>query len=530
MQQRLHYPLIILLFALCAFVEPAQCQFSDAGGEFVPAYGAKMAIDYAANAQDSALVESMYMDGETVMSTSLEPRDSSDIFRVYGWGPQAGVDDGRTPFTAPEYLWFDPKVDGYWSIKESNTIYSTQASWYNLGAQEVALHDLSRPTGFPPAINPDPTMYPGYEGVKRGLNFRDIYGAQILDGAGVGLVGDFDGDGRSDIVEITREDSILTSFSGGDGEFYSVFFTPWSGYGTRLGAWVVSDVNRDGRDDLQHIWGGGDYINTWTSRGDGTYQIKSFRPWSGYNTSLGIWTQGDVNGDGRGDLLHLVSGEYINTWISRGDGTYEIKSFQPWSGYGTKLGQWGTADVNGDGRDDLLHIWGGDYINTWISRGDGTYLIKSFQPWPGYGASLGGWATADVNGDGRVDLQHIWGGDYINTWISRGDGTYQIKSFRPKPGYKTNLGLWTQGDVNGDGRGDLLHIWGGDFINTWISRGDGTYQIKSFRPWPGYVTAIGEFHIADYNGDGLDDILHLFGGYYPYYYLWTSNGDGTYYL
>jgi hypothetical protein len=394
---------------------------SEGGGQFISSDEAKKAIDSAAYTQDSAVAKSMFMDGETVMSTSLDPNDNSDVIRVYGWGPLAEPENRKMSLPGAEYRWQDPKVDGYWSIRESNMIYSPQASWDNLGAQEVALHDPGRTAGLTATIDPSQVMYPA------GSNMRTIYGAQILDGAGIDLIGDFDGDGRSDIFGITGEDYILTSFSRGDGEFYSVFFTPWYGYGTLLGAWVVSDVNGDGKDDLQHIWGG-DYINTWISRGDGTYQIKSFQPWPGYNTSMGSWTQGDVNGDGKGDLQHLV------------------------------------------------------------------------------------------------------GGEYINTWISKGDGTYLIKSFRPKPGYDTSLGLWTQGDVNGDGKGDLQHIWGGDFINTWISNGDGTYWIKSFRPWPGYDTAFGEFHVADYNGDGMDDILHLFGGYYPYYYLWTSNGDGTYYL
>lgn len=525
MHQRPRYFSIILFIALCTFVETSLGSYSESSGGFASYYytdGGGMAADSANNI--------LFMDGETVLSTSFDPNDNEDLFRVYGWGPMVEGENREILSPIVEYRGVNPKADGYWSIRESSSFYSTQASWYNTGAQNVDFRNLNRPIELSDAYYTGPTTYAGQKWVRQGANLRDVYSTRILDKVGLSLVGDFDGDGLSDVIQITNEDYIITAFSGGDGEFYSVFFTPWSGYGTRLGAWVVSDVNGDGKDDLQHIWGSGDYINTWISKGDGTYSIKSFRPWPGYNTSIGLWTQGDINGDGKGDLQHIWSGEYLNTWISNGDGTYQIKSTQPWADYGSSLGEWGTGDVTGDGRDDLLHIWGGDYINTWISSGDGNYWIRPFRPWSGYGTGLGGWVMSDVNGDGRGDLQHIFGGDYINTWISRGDGSYRIKSFQPRPGYNTSMGLWTHGDFNGDGRGDLQHIWGGDFINTWISKGDGTYRIKSFRPWSGYSTAIGEYHIADYDGDGMDDILHLFGGDYPYYHLWTSNGDGTFYL
>jgi hypothetical protein len=510
--------------------EPIQLYLNDASlaGTGITPDDAKLAIDFAANSWDSAVAKNLFADGETVMSSSLNPYNNNDGFSVHGWGSLDDLENGKLSLSLVNNRWEDPKVDGFWSIKESDVIYNNRISWYDFDLPTVALHNIGGTIGLGAVDDPSQVMYPDYEGVKRDLSIGDIYGAQSLYGAGMGLIGDFDGDGRSDIIEINGEDYLLTSFSGGDGQFYPVYFSPWLGYGTGLGAWGVSDVNGDGKDDLQHVWGG-DYINTWISNGDGSYYLRSFQPWPGYGTSLGSWATADVNGDGKGDLQHIWGGDYINTWISKGDGTYQMKSFQPWPGYGTSLGEWGTGDVNGDGKDDLQHIWGGDYINTWISEGDGTYQMNSFQPWPGYGTSLGGWFLGDVDGDGKSDLEHIWGGDYINTWISKGDGTYQMKSFQPWPGYGTSLGLWTLGDITGDGKDDLQHIWGGDYFNSWISKGDGTYQVVPFQPWPGYDSAFGEYHTADYDGDGKDDLLHLFGGDYPYYYLWTSNGDGTFY-
>ncbi|MEZ5095944.1 MAG: hypothetical protein R2731_07350 [Nocardioides sp.] len=48
---------------------------------------------------------------------------------------------------------------------------------------------------------------------------------------------------------------------------------------------------------------------------------------------------------------------------------------QAQAGYGYTDGVWRVADVNRDGRDDLVHRWS-QGVNTWLSKGDGTYTVK----------------------------------------------------------------------------------------------------------------------------------------------------------
>jgi hypothetical protein len=140
-------------------------------------------------------------------------------------------------------------------------------------------------------------------------------------------------------------------------------------------------------------------------------------------------------------------------------------------------------DANGDGRDDLVHRWS-DGVNTWLSKGDGTYTITTQQAQAGYGYTDGTWMTADVNGDGRTDLVHRWS-DGVNTWLSKGDGTYNIVGQQAQAGYGYENGVWRIGDVNGDGRDDLVHRWS-DGVNTWLSKGDGTYTITTQQAQAGY--------------------------------------------
>ncbi|HOT07307.1 MAG TPA: hypothetical protein PK918_06945, partial [Methanotrichaceae archaeon] len=87
---------------------------------------------------------------------------------------------------------------------------------------------------------------------------------------------------------------------------------------------------------------------------------------------------------------------------------------------------WETGDINGDGRSDLQHIVGA-YINTWQSNGDGAFCVRNYSPWPDYSANSGIWKVGDINGDGLFDLQHLDGLN-IRTWISNGDGTFDVKA------------------------------------------------------------------------------------------------------
>ena len=339
------------------------------------------------------------------------------------------------------------------------------------------------------------------------------------------LGGDFDGDGRDDLVHLTRRDFVRPWISGGDGSFGVGFQRPWPGYWVQSGKWLTGKFNfGDNREDLIHLTEG-DYANVWIAQRDGSFSIKTFRPWPGYGMQWGSWQTGDLNGDGLTDLIHLTGSNYVHTWIARLDGTFVIGTFSPGPGYGIQWGSWETGDFNGDGRDDLMHLTGGDYARPWLSRGDGSFDVGYFSPGPGYGIQWGSWETGDFNGDGRDDLMHLTGGDYARPWLSRGDGSFDVGYFSPGPGYGIQWGSWETGDFNGDGRDDLIHLTGANYARPWLSRGDGSFDVGYSSPGAGYAMQWGSWQTGDFNGDGRTDLIHLTPGGYAHPWIALPNGN-----
>ncbi|MBN1525563.1 MAG: VCBS repeat-containing protein [Spirochaetales bacterium] len=304
-------------------------------------------------------------------------------------------------------------------------------------------------------------------------------------------------------------------------------FKPWAGYGNASGRWITADINGDHKEDLVHLVDS-NYINTWISQGNGSYSVVPFRPWTSYSIANGSFFAGDFNGDGLEDIAHVVlKTNYVNTWLSQGNGTYVLKTHYAWSEYSTTSGSWLAADINGDGKQDLVHLVNSDYIHPWVSNGDGSYAIGYFKPWNGYSITGGRWLCADMNNDSKEDLVHLVDSDYINTWFSNGDTTFTVAFYRPWSGYSIKSGKWIAGDFNGDGMMDLTHLTSGDYLHTWFSLGTGGYQVTTFKSWAGYNMNTGSFFAGDYNGDGIDDIAHTVSGT-NYVNTFVSSGNGSF--
>jgi hypothetical protein len=259
---------------------------------------------------------------------------------------------------------------------------------------------------------------------------------------------DVNGDGKLDLVAcITETAQIVVMLGRGDGTFNAPSY--YSTNDTNPNGMVVGDFNSDGNLDIAVIDGG--TIRTLLGNGDGSFRAAISSPSSFDSPNV---VAGDFNRDGKLDLVTSAPNNGgISIMLGNGDGT-----FQPPVTYPAGFGPNGlvAADFNGDG---ILDIAVTSDMSTQVSpisvllgNGDGT-----FQPYTQFDAGQGPTriATADLDGDGQLDLMVMNGGIFGSTSVSvlygNGDG-----SFQPQVVFPTTANwVIVPADFNGDGRVDL---------------------------------------------------------------------------
>ena len=362
---------------------------------------------------------------------------------------------------------------------------------------------------------------------------------------------DVDGDGRDDLVHTWLWDGglrIHVLFANSDGSFRGAAQDVWPGFGASdLFHFRPADVNGDGADDLVHVWhsGEGIRVHTLMSNGNGTWTASAHDPWPGFGAyDTGSFRPMDVDGDGRDDLVHVWhsgAGIRVHTLFSNGDGRWSAAAHDPWPGFGAyDLELFRPADVNGDGRMDLVHVWhsgAGIRVHTLMSNGNGTWAASAYDPWPGFGAyDTGSWRPMDVDGDGAHDLVHVWHegtGLRVHTLLSRRDGTWTPGGNDPWAGFgATDVNGFLPADLNGDGLADLAHVWWngtGVRVHGLVSNGDGTFFATAHDPWPGFgATDVGTWRPMDTDGDGATDLVHTWPHEGIRVHTLRSNRDGSF--
>ncbi|MER6949580.1 VCBS repeat-containing protein [Nonomuraea sp. NPDC000554] len=268
-----------------------------------------------------------------------------------------------------------------------------------------------------------------------------------------------------------------------------------------------ADFNGDGKDDVVTFTHGTDAdVYVATSNGakfDGT-SVK----WHDF-FGLGGETPytGDFTGDGKDDIVTFTHGSTADVYVAPSTGT-GFGTATKWNDFFAPAGEIpAVGDFNGDGKDDIVTFTRGANADVYVATSTGTGFTGGAK-WHDFFALNGEFpAVGDVNGDGKDDLIVFTQGTTADVYVALSTGT----SFAPATKVHDHFAPAGEqprvGDFNGDGKADIATFTSDDLADVYVALSDGA----GFGPgmkWNDFFAPGGEFpYTGDYDGDGKDDIV-----------------------
>ncbi|HEY0639063.1 MAG TPA: N-acetylmuramoyl-L-alanine amidase, partial [Pseudonocardiaceae bacterium] len=270
-----------------------------------------------------------------------------------------------------------------------------------------------------------------------------------------------------------------------------------------------ADFNGDGRDDVV-TFTHGSLADVYVSLSNGSSFVGSQQKWHDFFALNGETPlTGDFNGDGRDDIVVFTHGSLADVHVALSTGS-SFGASAKWHDFFALSGEVpAVGDVNGDGRDDIITFTRNSLADVHVALSTGSSFTASAK-WHDYFGLAGEHpGVADVNGDGRADLVVFTRGTVADVFVALSTGT----GFGPGVKWHDFFAVGAEqprvGDFNGDGAADIATFTNNAAGDVYVALSDRTGAfVGTTVKWHDFFALAGEFpYTGDYNADGRDDIV-----------------------
>ncbi|WP_374196140.1 FG-GAP-like repeat-containing protein [Streptomyces sp. TS71-3] len=185
---------------------------------------------------------------------------------------------------------------------------------------------------------------------------------------------------------------------------------------------------------------------------------------------------GDFDGDGKDDVAAFTRGDAADVYVALSTGG-SFGAPRQWHGHfavGTEIPEVG--DFDGDGRDDIATFTRGSSADVYVSLSSGSAFRQDGWLWHGHfavGDEIP--AVGDVDGDGRDDIVTFTRGDTADVLVSLSDGTRFVQNgWKWHDSFAGGDQVPGMGDFDGDGRADIVAFTRGSTADALVSLSGGT--------------------------------------------------------
>lgn len=273
----------------------------------------------------------------------------------------------------------------------------------------------------------------------------------------------------------------------------------------------TGDVNGDGKDDIITFTRGTD-ADVYVALSDGQkFNGRGLKWHDRFCVGNEIPLAGDFNGDGKCDIVTFTRGNTGDVYVALSNGSSFQGTSVKWHDnfcIGTEIPLVG--DFNGDGKDDIATFSRGSNADVFVALSNGSSFIGTAVKWHDsfcYGNEIP--LTGDFNGDKKCDIATFNRGTKGDVFVALSNGSSFIGSglkWHDSFCYGTEIPV--AADFSGDKKCDLLTFLLNTTGDVYGAISNGAKFIGTAYKVHDYFGLAGEIPLAgDFNGDGKADLV-----------------------